>query len=186
MTDTTKRQQYLAAVRVDILDMLQKENPGVYEFNRISDISRLMVGLVGATDKLEESEAVKGVLRAAEFKAPTLHQLLLDTAFDAKSLLREKYKTLVAQEHQLKLASLNISEAADRIKVEETRLTAQQEALVLHEKHLERERERLQLSAAIQGVQLVLPPLPKLSNPDDDEDPVAPPPPHPEDDREAP
>ena len=165
---TEKQQQYIDAVKVDILVLLQRDNPGIFEFRRISDICHLFMGLAGSTDTFEEHRAIEGILRAAEVKAPTLHEVLINEAFDAKGLLRKKYEQLVAQERELRAASFNISEAADRIKMEDTRLAAKDEALQLHAKHLERERERLQLTAATTGVQINLPALPEILNPEEE------------------
>lgn len=167
MTPET-RNKYKEAVTLDIVALLDKETPGIFEFRRIAEIASMVVQLFGATDAREESEAVNNILRIVEFKAPNLHDALMARVFDGKNTLRQKYEQLVGQERQLKQAKLNIESARDGLKHEEARLAAHETLLKLHEKHLEREQERLQLTADTAGVKVDLLALPRLTNPDEE------------------
>ncbi len=167
--DPKTRDQYVAAVKVDILAMLQLERLTIFELRRISDIAQLVMNLLGATNRWEEGDAAKNILEQAEIKAPTLHKVLMDKAFDAQPLLRAKYTTMLAQEKELQHAKLNIQQASDQVRMEQVRISAQKETLILYEKQLETQREMLQLEASSKGVTLSLPALPTIKDPDEDD-----------------
>jgi hypothetical protein len=158
----TKLQDYVDAAKLDILNLISKESPGVYEFRRASDIAGMMPALIDSYGQPTEHTQLVTTTRVSEDKAPTLHSVLLGRAFNGSALLQEKYAEMERHHRDLKIAALNIQDAAAQLTQQRSEVELHKKSLLLHEEALVRERERLQLSAATAGVSIVLPPLPEL------------------------
>jgi hypothetical protein len=158
----------LDAAKVDILEHLQKEIPGVYEFRRIAEIANVMIPLINSFGNHHEHGALAGAMRDSEIIAPHLFEVLAGRAFDGNATLREKYATMLEQQTQLRRTMLDVQDAAQQVALQRHELDAHEVALKAHEGVLERERERLQLEARTRGKEITLPALPRLTNPDDE------------------
>lgn len=163
-------QNYLNAAKFDILEHLEKEKPGVFEFRRIAAIANAIQPLITSAGTPSEHRTLASVMSEAEDIAPHLHEALSKRAFDGSALLREKYAKLLAHHQHLKRAMLDVQDAASQVSLDRQELDMHEAALKAHEQVLERERERLQLEAKTRGRKIELPALPRLVDPNTDED----------------
>ena len=166
----TELKNYLAAAKLDILEHLEKEQPGVFDFRRIASIANAVQPLITSAGTPYEHATIAGVMQTAEDVAPHLHEALANRAFNSQALLREKYEQLLKQHQNMKRTMLDVQDAAQQISLERQELEMHEASLKAHEKVLERERERLQLEARTRGRKIELPALPRLTNPDEDAD----------------
>lgn len=158
----TQPQDYINAAKLDILDLLSRETPGIFEFRRVSDIANTMCLLVDSFGQPGEHIQLGVTMRASEDKAPNLHAVLCGRAFDGQALLRAKYAELTQSHRDLKLAHLGVQDAAAQVAQARADVASDKSLLEAHAASLERERERLHLLAASAGVQINLPLLPEL------------------------
>jgi hypothetical protein len=101
--------------------------------------------------------------------SPNLHEALINRAFGGEVLLREKYQELKGLHDQLRHKALDIATANDDVNRRQREVEQHAEKLRDHEKHLERERERLMLVAGERKIDLSLPALPTLDGEDEDD-----------------
>ncbi len=159
---TTQHEDYINAAKLDILDLLGREKPRVFEFRRVSEIGKLMCDLInGFGQPVEHSEIILAT-RLSEDRAPHLHDVLIGRQFNGNDLLRAKYDEMSQKHRELKIAAIGIQDAAAKVEQAQADIDHHKKALRMHEEALERERERLQLVAATAGVQINLPTLPEL------------------------
>jgi hypothetical protein len=148
------------AAKLDILNLLSKDEPHIFEFRRAAEICGIASALCGASGTPTEQSAISGAIRNAEDKAPLLHGALLGRAFDGEAMLREKYDELKAHHTDLRRKALDIEEAREQVGQAHRLVEDRHATLRDYEASLQRERERLQLEADTKGVTLELPALP--------------------------
>lgn len=161
--------KYTDAAKLDILNLIEKDEPHVFEFRRAAEICQFASMLCGYDGTPDEHIGVSLVIRAAEDKAPMLYDALMGRAFNGEALLREKYEEIRAHHTQLRRKALDIAEAQEKLLQDKASARGREEALRAYERSLERERERLQLEADSRGVALDLPELPQLPSKGDEE-----------------
>jgi predicted ATPase len=166
----TPLKDFTDAAKLDVLETLKTNEPGVFEWRRAQTIAAQMIDLCNSYGSPVEHGAIAQAIRMAETGAPNLHDVLLGRAFDGDGLLTQKYEEMLKQHTELRHAALNIADARaevsrDRVAVEATKA----EVKAAHEQ-LAIERERLQLQADAAGKSVNLPTLPKLTRPEDEED----------------
>jgi hypothetical protein len=154
--------QIVDAAKLDILALLGRDTQGIYEFRRVSHVAALMCDLIDSAGQPHEHGQIVRVMREAEDRHINLFNALMGRAFDGQEALRRKYEELQQHHRQLKVAQLGIEDAAARIDVERAVIEVGKKALTAHAEALERERERLHLLAAGEGVEIKLPALPEL------------------------
>ena len=111
----TPLKDFTDAAKLDILNILSADKPGVFEFRRALDITRQMVDFVNSYGTPVEHGAFVQAINMAESKAPNFHSVLLGRAFDGDSLLHKKYEQMLNEHTQLRHAALNIADAQTRI-----------------------------------------------------------------------
>lgn len=102
MTKTADIKRYTDAVKLDILDLLNRERLGVFEFRRIERISQAMIPLLNSAGTSFTHQSIADALWAAEDIAPTLHAALGGHIFDGDTLLAQKYETMRDQHSELR------------------------------------------------------------------------------------
>ena len=167
----SKAKHYANAVKLDILKLLEKDAPGVFEFRRIEHIMKITVPLLQSADTYNEKQVVTETLAEAESKAPNLYAALNEVAFGGESILQEKYGELKTFHDDLRRRALFLQEAHEAQSLAQEKLELRAKMIEGERKGLERERERLQLEADVRGVSLDLPELPaELKTPWSDDD----------------
>jgi hypothetical protein len=168
----TPLKDFTDAAKLDIFNILTADNPHVFEFRRAQDIAAAMLPFINAQGHPGEHREVEALIRMAESKAPTLHDVLLGRAFDGDALLEQKYAQMLSEHTQLRHAALNIAEANETIARDRAEVISKQAEVKAAHRALSIERERLQLQADTEGKKVNLPTLPKLTKPrpvDEDE-----------------
>jgi hypothetical protein len=162
----------VTAAKLDILKLLEGEKPHTFEFRRVGEVCDIMIDVCNSFGHPAEHGTLSSAAREAETKAPTLHSVLMGRAFDGNALLREKYEELTNSHTRLRKKALDIADARAKVaqgeavlEMKNNELSMRTNILQEYEARLERERERLQLTAGEQGVEIDLPDLPQL--PDD-------------------
>lgn len=162
MTPKETKKKYADAVTIDILELLQRDELGVFEFRRISQICGYMVPLMNSIGTPSENGQHGSSMRATEDHAPMLYSVLEGRTFDGNAALREKYRELQTFHTRLKESRLDIEEAQSALYIQEADLSKHRLLLEEQTKHIARERERLELSAGREGKHVELPPMPLL------------------------
>lgn len=116
MSDKTKEQlqRYIDAIKLDILDLFNKETLNVFEFRRIAELCDIMIPLCNsAAGGTIMPNVVNNAMWESEVKAPTLHNALGGHVFDADALLREKYRAM-SQTHEDLRVKMALTKIAER------------------------------------------------------------------------
>lgn len=115
MSDNTQEQlrRYVDAIKLDILDLFNKDTLNVFEFRRIAELCEIMIPLCNsASGGTITPNIVTRALWDSEVKAPTLNKALGGHVFDVDALLKEKYESMARthEELRLKLAMTRLAE----------------------------------------------------------------------------
>lgn len=122
MTDT---KPFIDALKVDIMLMLKKEDLGVFELRRISNVTRAMVDLLNSVDNFQEHDGFQTAMReTADGKAPTLHQALITRTFDGESAFKAMYMDLLGGYHALEGARSDLNQLYERIGIADDSVAA--------------------------------------------------------------
>jgi hypothetical protein len=159
----------VTAAKLDILKLLEGEKPHTFEFRRVGEVCDIMIDVCNSFGQPAEHGSLSSAAREAETKAPVLHSVLMGRAFDGNALLREKYEELTNIHTRLRKKALDIADARAKVSQDEavlemknSELKVRQGLMQEYEARLERERERLQLTAGERGIDIDLPDLPQL------------------------
>lgn len=159
----------VTAAKLDILKLLEGEKPHTFEFRRVGEVCDIMVDVCNSFGQPAEHGTLSHAARESETKAPVLHGVLMGRAFDGNALLREKYEELTNIHTRLRKKALDIADARAKVSQDEavlemknSELKVRQGLMQEYEARLERERERLQLTAGERGIDIDLPDLPQL------------------------
>jgi hypothetical protein len=88
-------QRYIDAVKLDMLDLFNKESLNVFEFRRISEMCEMMIPLCNsAAGGVISHKVIADAMWEAEDCSPTLHSALGGHIFDADEMLQEKYRAM--------------------------------------------------------------------------------------------
>lgn len=162
----TPLKDFTDAAKLDILNILSADEPGVFEFRRARDIAHQLVDFINSYGEPVEHDAVVQAINMAETKAPYFLNVLMGRAFDGNALLHKKYEEMLDEHTQLRHAALNIADAQARISRDLAETETKKDELLTIRAQLEIERERLQLHADTTGQRVNLPTLPKLTRPE--------------------
>jgi hypothetical protein len=92
------------AAKLDVLNLLSKDTPHIFEFRRAAEICGIAAALCGDRD---EQMSIGRAIHAAEDKAPLLHSALVGRAFDGEAMLQDKYEELKAHHTELRHKALD-------------------------------------------------------------------------------
>jgi hypothetical protein len=141
-------QRYVDAVKLDMLDLFNKENLNVFEFRRISEMCETMIPLCNsAAGGVISHKVIADAMWEAEDCAPTLHQALGGHIFDADEMLQEKYRAMSQMHSDLRTRLALAKKAELGFEMNTRALAAQIENLEEVEAGLSAERRLLEMKS---------------------------------------
>jgi hypothetical protein len=139
-------QRYVDAVKLDMLDLFNKENLNVFEFRRISEMCEMMIPLCNsAAGGVISHKVIADAMWEAEDCSPTLHSALGGHIFDADEMLQEKYRAMSQMHSDLRTRLALAKKAELGFEMNTRALAAQIENLEEVESGLSAERRLLEM-----------------------------------------
>ena len=115
-TQQIEFRRYSEAMKVDILRHMQKEDMGVYELRRIQKIAKAMIDFHNSYGTFYERESRAALLRdTADEVSPSLHESLMDEAFDGQAALKSLAVEMIDQFSNLRSATEDANEVLRRL-----------------------------------------------------------------------
>lgn len=140
----TNLKRYTDAAKLDLMELLTKESPNIFEFRRAGQLCQIMIDLInGVQSSHLTHKAIADAMWEAEDKAPTLHKALGGHIFDGDDLLREKYKYMVEAHSNLKAKYADVLERENLVRGAEDGIALMAQNLDVEQRILAAERQEL-------------------------------------------